>query len=137
MRVALEGDAGDGVTTFAVTIRVSNPEARLRSGMTAEAVITIERREGVLVVPAEAVQVRGNTGTVRVLVDGQVMPRLIEVGIAGTRLVEVIGGLEEGDRVALAVEEGTGQQQFLGRQQTMPMLPGMGQQQRPSQPSGR
>ncbi|HSW10350.1 MAG TPA: efflux RND transporter periplasmic adaptor subunit [Bacillota bacterium] len=137
IRVALEGDAGDGVTTFAVTIRVSNPEGALRSGMTGEAVITIDRREGVLVVPAEAVQVRGNTGTVRVLIDGQAVSRLIEVGIAGTRLVEVIGGLQEGDRVALAAEAGAGQEQLLRLRGTMPMLPGMGQRQTPNQPSGR
>jgi HlyD family secretion protein len=136
IRVALEGDAGDGVSTFPVTIRVANPDGRLRSGMTAEAVITIERREGVLVVPAEAVQVRGNSGTVRVLVEGEVMPRLIEVGIVGTRQVEVTGGLQEGDRVALAVEAGAERQQLLRPGGTMRMLPGMRQRQ-PSQPGDR
>jgi len=99
--ISLEGTAKDGITTYPVTVKVNNPKQSIRSGMTASASIIVARRENVLVVPPEAVEIRGRRGVVQVLVDGQVETRLVEVGIVGLRAVEISAGLSEGEQVVV------------------------------------
>ena len=53
-KIAIEGNYSNGVTTYSVTIKVSNPE-NLRGGMNANAEILVTSKKGVLYLPIEAV----------------------------------------------------------------------------------
>jgi RND family efflux transporter MFP subunit len=68
----------------------------LKPGMSVEANVITREKPNALLVPADAVQ-----GNAVFVVDGDhVRKREAEIGIRGTRQVEVISGLAEGERVA-------------------------------------
>lgn len=92
------GRVKDGMSTFAVTILLDDNEF-LRPGMTAYAEIILEGRENVLVVPSSAVFERNNKTMVRILVDGEPVSIEVEVGMRTDGLVEIVSGLNPGDRV--------------------------------------
>ena len=57
--IADEGTSSNGVATFDVTIALASSE-NLKSGMSAEASIQVEKKENVLMLPIDAVQSVGN-----------------------------------------------------------------------------
>lgn len=85
-------------------IAVSNPDGRLKPGMYATVRIAAPAREA-LTVPASAVL---NTGERRlVFVDmgqGRIAPREVELGRTGTGYIEVLAGLEPGQRVVTSAQ---------------------------------
>jgi RND family efflux transporter MFP subunit len=98
----LEGDVyemtpmGDAVAKT-YRIRAALPEdTPLRVGMSVEANIVTREKANALLVPADAVQ----ASTVFVVEDNRARRRQVEVGIRGTRNVEILSGLREGERVA-------------------------------------
>lgn len=86
---------GDPSTkTFRVYL-VLPDETPLKIGMSVEANIVAREAKDVLLIPAEAL-----TGTtVHVVENGRAIKRQLELGIRGTRMVEVRSGVSEGDRV--------------------------------------
>lgn len=78
-------------------IRITLPDASpLIAGMSVEANVVTREKADALLVPADALQ-----GTAVFVVDGgQVRRRQVEVGIRGTRAVEILSGLRQGERVA-------------------------------------
>jgi RND family efflux transporter MFP subunit len=78
-------------------IRIALPDnTPLKPGMSVEANVVTREKAGALLIPAEAVQ-----GTNVYLITGDhAERRAIEVGIRGTRAVEVLAGLTETDRIA-------------------------------------
>lgn len=105
-----------GVVSYRVTIEISEPDAALRSGMTAEARIVVEERQGVLLVPTRAVRPEGSGYVAEVLRDGQVVTVPVRLGAASETMSEVLEGLSEGDEVVVrAVDNATGgQPTFFG-----------------------
>jgi RND family efflux transporter MFP subunit len=81
--------------TFRVKMALPG-DTPLKPGMSVEANIVTREKENALLVPADAVQ--GNA--VFVVEGNRVHRRTIEAGIRGTRAVEVLSGLVEGERVA-------------------------------------
>lgn len=104
IKIADEGTVNNGVATFDVTILLKKADG-IRSGMTGEAVITVQQKENVLYVPIEAVQKRGNQYMVFTANGGnsQGNPRMknVEVGISNEDYIEITAGLNEGDEVIL------------------------------------
>lgn len=77
-------------------IKVALPDdTPLKPGMSLEANIITREKPGALLVPADAVQ----GSSVLVAEGSRVRKRAIEIGIRGTRAVEVLSGLSESDRV--------------------------------------
>ncbi len=99
--VALEGSTQNGVTSYDVRIRLEQPEGVL-AGMTATASILVAAKEGALLVPAEAVNSTPKGPVVRVLEAGVPRPVPVRLGLRNDRVVEVLSGLQEGQRVVLA-----------------------------------
>jgi len=64
-KIAIEGTSSDGVATYPVTIQI-NKSDNLKSGMNANAEITIEKKENTLFIPIEAVSKRGGKSIVYV-----------------------------------------------------------------------
>jgi RND family efflux transporter MFP subunit len=87
---------GDPVAkTFRIRIALPD-DTPLKPGMSVEANVVTREKPGALLVPADAVA--GNA--VYVIEGGRAIRRDVSLGIRGTRAIEVLSGLGEGDRVA-------------------------------------
>jgi RND family efflux transporter MFP subunit len=86
--------------TMETEIDVPNKDLSLTPGMYANTELQLDHRDNVLTIPVQAVVKSGSSQTVLVL-DGQnhVQQRTIQTGIQGSEIVEVTGGLSEGERV--------------------------------------
>lgn len=94
-------DALDPSTrTEQVEIDVPNPTYRLQPGMYAKVTLNAATRSEALTVPVDAIQ-RGENKTSVLLVDAQnrVEHRDVQLGMEGTNRVEILAGLNAGDRV--------------------------------------
>ena len=70
--------------------------------MTADLVIKTASKENVLIIPEDAIQKKDSKQIAEVFKDGISEDREIETGFFGTNyMVEVISGLEEGEKVIL------------------------------------
>ncbi len=97
------GTEADGATgTLEVAFHVENPEAILRPGMRAEFSIITGRREGVMSIPAEAVQGDGAQRFVYVAdyeLKHAFMKTPVVLGAQNDRMVEVLSGVLPGDEI--------------------------------------
>lgn len=116
------------VTVIPVTVEITNPDARLKPGMNATCQFIVERKEGVLMAPTEAVKDQDGKYTVMVMKDGKQVERGVEVGLAGDDSTEIVSGLKEGERVVTAViqPQSAGAQQGPGGGRGGSPLGGMG-----------
>ncbi len=102
LEIAETGIIGQGGTTFEVTLDLPEDTA-LKLGMTATAVITIERREGIVRIPMDALQELGGEQFVYVGTPtdathlGQKRP--VVVGISDGQYVEIRSGLNAGETI--------------------------------------
>ena len=87
--------------TLRAEVLIGNREGLLRPGMFVEVTIIAERREGVTVVPREAVTERGGRKVVFVLRGQKVSRREVALGLGDDDLVEVRQGLEAGERIVV------------------------------------
>ncbi len=104
--IALEGSSTGGVATFDVTISLSEGNG-LKPGMTANAEIISSKKEDALLLPIEAIQQRGNQkfvipSSAKSLKQGQDMIP-VKVGLVSENYVEIIEGLNEGDKVVYPI----------------------------------
>ena len=85
--------------TCAVFIRVMNPSEEIKPGMHAEAEIVTETYRQRLLVPQEAILVRGGRKLVFIVEEGVAKWRYIEVGVENARFAEVLSSSEPGSGV--------------------------------------
>jgi membrane fusion protein (multidrug efflux system) len=79
---------------------MKNPDGRLRPGLFARVDLGISHREGVLMVPEEAVLQRADGAVVFRLLEGNHVQRLVvETGVQRDGFVEIVDGLEPDDRI--------------------------------------
>ncbi len=88
-----------GVVSYPVRIALDETALSLRAGMTANATITTEEHQGVLVVPNRAIQIDRETGQLFVEKSVDNLPKRVEIttGLRNESASEVISGLDEGD----------------------------------------
>ncbi len=79
----------------------STEAARLAEGMTVTVSITTEERNGVLLVPTQAIISRGRATFVQVTKDGAVEERPVQTGISNWQYVEITSGLSEGEQIVV------------------------------------
>lgn len=95
----------DNVTNFEVRVSVDNPGKELKANMTANAEIVLEEHPNVLIVPEAAVTYdAAKNAFVEVLAPGARNGRRkqpVKVGISSGTKIEVVDGLEVGDKVIL------------------------------------
>jgi len=105
-RITAVDPAVDPATrTFMVRATIPNPELRLRPGMFVEAEVVTDRRADVIVVPRALVLLRQNRQVVFVEEAARAEMRLIETGLEDASNVEVVSGLEEGERLITSNHE--------------------------------
>jgi RND family efflux transporter MFP subunit len=95
-------DADRETKTFLGKVELTTPPEGIRSGMTAEVNIVTDRHENVVLVPAGAVVGQ------RVLVaeGGRVHERAVRVGLKDPHNVEIVSGLNPGERVVIVGPKG-------------------------------
>lgn len=87
-----------------VEVMLSNSQHRLVPGMTASVRLVVERREHVVAVPLSALFSTDKTRAV--VIDGTTArSRPIQTGLVGDDLVEIVSGIQPGDKVATVGKE--------------------------------
>lgn len=90
----------EGVSTYKTTIHFLAEDERVKPGMTANADILTDRRDGVLYIPQRSVAVRDGTRYVSVYKSGATEERMVQTGLRGSDgNVEIISGLSEGEKI--------------------------------------
>ena len=97
-----ENSEGADLNTAGVIFTIENPDNQLRPGMTAECTIIMEKRQGVMSVPREAIQ--GSPSNRHVYVKHMTIPNAfdrvnVQTGLANDSRVEILDGLFPGDEV--------------------------------------
>lgn len=88
--------------TFASEVSIPNSEGLLRGGVYANVYIKSNDKPNALVVPQSAIVMREDQRTVFVLdQDNFVKRKVLTTGYIGNGLVEVLGGLEENERIII------------------------------------
>jgi len=117
LEVPLQGTLTQNILTYAVPISLEGAkDVTLKPGITANLKITVGQRENALRVPAVAVQQseEGNVVMVQVTPGGLVAAVPVEVGLSDGTYVEILSGLNEGDRVVATYQAATQTQQMPG-----------------------
>ena len=97
------------VVDYYATFVLNRTDPRLRTGMTANASVTVAQAADVVLVPNAAVHTTGGTTMVNVYTNGEQVPTEVVTGLVGDTTTEIKAGLKEGDRVVLpALRTGTG-----------------------------
>lgn len=93
---------GEGVVTYEVVVTLNAQHPKARPGMSANVTIETERREGVLLIPSSLIQVDEATAQTFVekqAPDGTAVRADVTLGARSGPMVEVVSGLQEGDRI--------------------------------------
>lgn len=103
IEVPKEGTKEDKTVRFAVKIELSDTN-EMKHGMTGDCDIFVEKKENVLRLPMQAVEVL-EEGKGQVMVkdpaSGEPTPKEVEIGIEGSEFVEIKSGLAAGDEVLM------------------------------------
>jgi multidrug efflux pump subunit AcrA (membrane-fusion protein) len=93
----------DNVVYYDVVLRIDEPlTGQLRPEMTTNVKIGLDARKGVLAVPVGAVSREQARSIVYVLQDGRPVQRIVTVGWKDSEWIQIVSGLEEGDKVLIA-----------------------------------
>jgi HlyD family secretion protein len=90
-----------GVVLYPVTVRLDPTDLPLRPGMTANATITVEKRENTLIVPFRAVETEGGQAYVTRQTDTGWQRVPVTLGLITDTQIEILSGVDEGDLVAV------------------------------------
>lgn len=90
------------VKEYGAEVTIDEPPQGVRSGMTAQVAIEVERKENVLQVPVQAVLERGKRFFCIVDSGGELVAKEVRVGSANEQYVIISEGLEDGEQVILA-----------------------------------
>jgi HlyD family secretion protein len=104
---ALAGTDKDGVVTFPVTVSLKGVHGP-RPGMNVSVRIIIAQRSDVVQVPIDAVARDDEDRTTVEVVgaNGKSSPRIVKLGLANNKSVEIVKGLRAGERVAIEAVAG-------------------------------
>ena len=92
----------DGVSTYRAKLQFTERDERIKSGMTANIIITTEKKSSVIAVPQGTVIIHGDKKFVQVKENSAVLEREVHTGgTASNGTIEIISGLKDGDAVLL------------------------------------
>lgn len=88
----------DGVSTYRTVLSFTTADQRIRSGMTANVVITADKRDGVIAIPQRLVKNVGTRQVVAVMVGNEVEEKDVTTGaVSSLGTIEILSGLSVGD----------------------------------------
>jgi hypothetical protein len=91
---------GQGWQQGQVSAAISE-DFQLREGLTVTVTIMVSERTDVLLVPNNAINLRGTEAYVQVIKDDVTEERVIETGLSDWQFTEVTSGLSEGEQVVI------------------------------------
>jgi len=100
--ISSTGTVKDGVTTYQVYISFTGSE-EVKQGMTVDVSIITAKAENVLMVPSTALVDVKDGKAVRVLENGLVKVKNVEVGISNDTMTEIKSGLTAGEKIITAI----------------------------------
>lgn len=91
-----------GSLTYPVKVRVTSSDSRIKAGMFAEVRLTSAKKDGVLIIPSDAVMT-SNGGNYIFTVNGDNVTKKVDVtvGIDNGTIAEIVSGIQAGDRVVV------------------------------------
>ena len=88
--------------TFTIRVELDHPDEKIKTGMFARTNITVLLRSNTLFVPKEAVlSMNGSTRIFVVDANGQIVERVVKLGLVNDTSVEILSGIKEGEQVAV------------------------------------
>lgn len=103
MAIDTTGTVSSGVVSYPTTIQLDSGATEIMANMSATANIITGIKDGVVMVPVGAVQTQNEQTTIRVMINGKVESRPVEVGMQSNTQAEIVTGINEGDEVVTAV----------------------------------
>lgn len=95
--------SSSGITRFELWIEVQNAPPDVRAGYSAAAELELERKDKVLLVEERALRFDAGKVFARVrMPDGRAVEREVQVGVSDGLQIEIVSGLEMGEKVAVA-----------------------------------
>jgi macrolide-specific efflux system membrane fusion protein len=125
-QIAFEAKTVNNVTTYTVDVLPRETPDFMRSGMTATVTFQVASKEGVLLVPSDAI--RTEQGASYVLLpsaEGRPERRTVQTGLSDGPRTEIVSGLKEGEQV-LQPQLANDAKASAGRNFLMPGRPGGG-----------
>jgi len=102
-RVALISPVVDASTgTFRVTVEVRDPSRTIKPGMFGRVHVQYDQHEDALLLPKSALMEEDDAVTVYVVRDSLAFQRTVRTGYSADDRIEVLEGLDDGDRVVLS-----------------------------------
>lgn len=100
-KISLESQEKDNSVVFPVEIKLTNTHGiLLRAGYSANAEITVQKHDNVLMIPERLVTFSNDTARVEVEApDGKKKKKIIKTGLSDAMNIEVVKGLKKGDKV--------------------------------------
>jgi RND family efflux transporter MFP subunit len=103
-RVDTNGTITQSVVKFNVYIRVTDPDDRLKPGMTADVDIITRKEPDILSVPNTAVKPYQKGRAVRKLgKNGEIEYLPVKIGIRGKEFTQIVEGLDEGQKIIVSL----------------------------------
>jgi RND family efflux transporter MFP subunit len=100
-------DVKEDTRTMHTEVDVLNPEHVLMPGLYAEATLTLERKEGALAVPLQAIDHEAGHSAVEIVNQaGKIERRTVTLGMQTATDTEVVSGLSEGEQVVVSDRSG-------------------------------
>jgi multidrug efflux pump subunit AcrA (membrane-fusion protein) len=105
--IAPKAESQGGIVTYEVQLSFDPEDLPVRTGMTANADLTIAQHKNVLLVPNRAITVDRQAGSyyVNKVVDGQLIQTEVTIGLRDDSFTEIKSGLSEGDQVYIGTIE--------------------------------
>jgi HlyD family secretion protein len=93
------GEESDSIVTFETLVEITDPDANIKAGMTAETEIILEEKENVVLIPTNAVSQKDGKSYVTVSSENGWNSVEVSTGIRSNLLIEITSGISEGDVV--------------------------------------
>ncbi|MFJ8626400.1 efflux RND transporter periplasmic adaptor subunit [Kitasatospora sp. NPDC093550] len=102
------GAAGSSAVQYAATLQLTGDTSTLRTGLSATVQVITGEADNALSLPASALSGTGTSRTATVVHENGATERVtVGVGVEGDSTVQVVSGLQEGDKVELPTTSGT------------------------------
>ena len=104
--IASASNSSGGVTTFSAKIDVVIPDnTTLKDGLSATAQVITKAKYGINLIPIQSLYGTFDSPTVKVIKDGQITEKSIEIGDSDSNWVEVISGMDSTDMIVMEVPD--------------------------------
>lgn len=97
------GTNNQGVVTYNIYVKITNPDDKLRAGMTLDGDIVTNELNDVLSVPNSAVVLNQGKKTVRILKNNKIVYLPVLVGIKSDTRTQILEGISEGQEIIVSL----------------------------------